>query len=241
MTEMLKNIKAFDPSKYTNNSARPLPVILLLDRSGSMGKEYNLVTGGVARIDILNKAVNEMIASFKNVSNNDVEIDVGIISFGGDVSYDIKLSSANNISNIALSANGNTPMGGALKLTKSLIEDKSIIPSKGYRPTIVLVSDGEPNDDWESAMNDFVSNGRTAKCERFALAIGTDADKSVLGKFVSSGNEVQEAKDASKIRSFFKFVTMSVTKRTKSQNPNILLPQEEVNEILKEILDEMEL
>ncbi len=181
-------VAVFDPSKYTIPSARPLPVILLLDRSGSMGvieegevvstgetimedgKEYNLVTGGITRIDILNKAVNEMISTFKNIGNNDVEIDVGIISFGSDITYDIKLGPSNNISNLSLSASGDTPMGGALKLAKSLIEDKNIIPSKGYRPTIVLVSDGEPNDEWETAMDDFVSNGRSAKCERFALA-----------------------------------------------------------------------
>ncbi|HCA19477.1 MAG TPA: hypothetical protein DEO40_02225, partial [Treponema sp.] len=49
-----ENIMAFDPSKYTVAKARPLPVILLLDRSGSMSGE---------KISTLNSAVNEMIQS----------------------------------------------------------------------------------------------------------------------------------------------------------------------------------
>jgi len=63
-------------------------------------------------------------------------------------------------------------MGMALRMAKDLIEDKEIIPSKGYRPAVVLVSDGAPNDDWEGPMNDFISGGRSSKCERFAMAIG---------------------------------------------------------------------
>lgn len=64
---------AFDPSKYTVAKARPLPVILLLDRSGSMYGE---------NIDTLNSAVNEMIESFKTAGQGEVEINLGVISFG---------------------------------------------------------------------------------------------------------------------------------------------------------------
>ena len=51
---------AFDPSKYTVAKARPLPVILLLDRSGSMCGE---------KISTLNSAVNEMIQSFNRAEH----------------------------------------------------------------------------------------------------------------------------------------------------------------------------
>lgn len=208
---------AFDPSKYTVAKAKPLPVILLLDRSGSMSGE---------KISTLNSAVNDMIQSFKTAGQGEVEINLGIISFGdGGASYDLQLQPVAGISNMSLQANGGTPMGMALRMAKDLIEDKEIIPSKGYRPAVVLVSDGEPNDDWEQPMNNFIGGGRSSKCERFAMAIGTSQEDPVLNKFLSgTENKVFLASDASKIRDFFKFVTMSVSVRSRSQNPNALLP-----------------
>ena len=208
---------AFDPSKYTVAKARPLPVILLLDRSGSMSGE---------KINTLNSAVNEMISSFKTAGQGEVDINLGVISFGdGGATYDLPLQSVVDITGIALQANGGTPMGMALKMAKDLLEDKEVIPSKGYRPAVVLVSDGAPNDGWEQPMSDFISGGRSSKCERFAMAIGTDQNDPVLNKFLSgTENKVFLASDASKIRDFFKFVTMSVSVRSRSQNPNALLP-----------------
>ena len=208
---------AFDPSKYTVAKARPLPVILLLDRSDSMGGE---------KISTLNSAVNEMIESFKSAGQGEVEINLGIISFGdGGATYDLPLQPVSGITQIALSANGGTPMGMALKMAKDLIEDKETIPSKGYRPAVVLVSDGAPNDNWQQPMENFISGGRSSKCERFAMAIRTRQEDPVLNKFLSgTENKVFLANEASKIRDFFKFVTMSVSVRSRSQNPNALLP-----------------
>ncbi len=178
------------------------------------------------KISTLNSAVNDMIQSFKTAGQGEVEINLGIISFGdGGASYDLQLQPVAGISNMSLQANGGTPMGMALRMAKDLIEDKEIIPSKGYRPAVVLVSDGAPNDSWEEPMNAFISDGRSSKCERFAMAIGTSQEDPVLNKFLSgTENKVFLASDASKIRDFFKFVTMSVSVRSRSQNPNALLP-----------------
>ena len=208
---------AFDPTKYTMASARPLPVILLLDRSGSMFGE---------KIATLNAATNEMVESFKTAGKGEVDIHLAVISFGeGGASYDLPLQSVKTINEIALEANGMTPMGAALRMAKDLIEDKERIPSKGYRPAVVLVSDGAPNDEWQHPMQDFVGGGRSSKCERFAMAIGTTADDPVLNQFLSgTGNKVFLANQADQIRDFFKFVTMSVSVRSRSQNPNALIP-----------------
>jgi uncharacterized protein YegL len=78
---------------------------------------------------------------------------------------------------------GMTPLGTALQMAKAMIEDKDVVPSRAYRPTVVLVSDGGPNDAWEKPLNAFISDGRSAKCDRMAMAIGADADEAVLGKF----------------------------------------------------------
>ena len=46
-------------------------------------------------------------------------------------------------------ANGMTPMGAALDIATDLIEDSDCVPRRAYRPTLVLVSDGLPNDEWQ--------------------------------------------------------------------------------------------
>lgn len=206
----------FDPSKFTVAKARALPVILLLDNSGSMDGE---------KITELNRAVNEMIATFRKEAQAETDIQISIISFGASVELALKLTSVLEISKTSLAANGSTPMGTALRMAKEMIEDKAIIPSSGYRPTVVLISDGEPTDSWEGPMSAFVSSGRSSKCDRYAMAIGPDARTDVLSRFLSgTEHAVMTSSDASSIVKFFRFVTMSVSSRSRSADPNKLLP-----------------
>lgn len=203
---------AFNPADYTVPTAKPLPVIFLLDVSGSM---YG------SKILALNQAVEAMLQSFSAENAMENEIRVSVITFGNQVKLHLPFTKADEIKWIALQADGGTPMGTALRMAKDMIEDKEVIPSRAYRPAVVLVSDGQPNDSWEAPLEDFISSGRSAKCDRMALAIGRDADESVLGKFVQgSTNSLFHAENAAKLKDFFKFVTMSVTVRSKSRTPN---------------------
>ena len=203
---------SFDPSKFTAPKAKPLPVILLLDVSGSMSGD---------KIRNLNDAVRDMLHTFSDTENSETEIHVAIITFGAQVNLHQSLGSASTIKWQDLSADGMTPLGTALQMAKAMIEDKDVVPSRAYRPTVVLVSDGGPNDSWEKPLNAFISDGRSAKCDRLAMAIGADADEAVLGKFIEgTSNQLFYAENAKQLRDFFKFVTMSVTIRTKSQTPN---------------------
>lgn len=205
----------FDPSKYTTPDPKPLPVVLLLDISGSM-------TG--SKIKALNQAVQEMIESFKQFETHELHINVSIITFG-PVNLFLPYTSANDVTWQDLDTVGATPIGGALKMAKAMIECKKTTPSRAYRPAVVLVSDGMPTDDWQQAMNDFVSNGRSSKCDRMAMAIGREAPTQVLNKFVEgTPNPLFEASNAKDLAQFFKRVTMSVTTRSASKNPNILTP-----------------
>lgn len=204
----------FDPSKFTAPKAKPLPVILLLDVSGSMSGE---------KICNVNDAVRDMLNTFSDTENGETEIHVAIITFGSQVKLHQSLESASAIHWQDLSADGMTPLGTALQMAKAMIEDKDVVPSRAYRPTVVLISDGGPNDAWEQPLNTFINEGRSAKCDRMAMAIGAGADEAVLGKFIEgTPNKLFYAENAKQLRDFFKFVTMSVTIRTKSQTPNIV-------------------
>ncbi len=216
----------FNPADFTVAKAKPLPVVLLLDVSYSMQGE---------KMEKLNAAVKEMITDFARAEKNEIEILVSVITFGAEVLLHTPYTSAKDIEWKDLEVTGATPMGTAFAMTKAMIEDKETTPSRAYRPTLVLVSDGEPTDAWEQPLRMLVNEGRSQKCDRMAMAIGSDASNNVLNEFIS-GTEysVFTAEDASKIQEFFKFVTMSVTTRTQSQNANVVPKQEEVQRMVEE-------
>ena len=118
-------------------------------------------------------------------------------------------------------ADGGTPMGQAMTLAADLVDDKDKIPGRAYRPTVVLISDGQPTDSWQTGLDRMTKQGRAQKADRMALAIGGDADTDMLRRFLNDEKkQVFVAADARRIKDFFQFVTMSVTARSRSANPN---------------------
>lgn len=221
---------AFDPSKYTVAKAKPLPVVLLLDTSSSMN-----AGGEQSKIAELDSAVRDMIKDFAHEEQLETEIQVSVITFGYDgVKLALPYTNASKVEMKKLEAQGNTPMGTALRMAKDMIEDKETTPSRAYRPLVILCSDGAPNDDWEAPMDNFIKDGRSSKCDRMAMAIGSDANEAVLKRFIEgTENPLFYAKDASSMHKFFKFVTMSVATRSHSQNPNVIMKIEPPKEIVE--------
>ncbi|WP_374601996.1 VWA domain-containing protein [Niveibacterium sp.] len=202
---------------FTVVAARPLPVIVLADVSGSMSAD--------GKIETLNRSLREMVTSFANEDALRAEVHVGVITFGGSKA-DAKhpLAPASKLAWDDLKASGKTPLGSALTLATNWLEDKSIVPSRAYMPTLVLVSDGQPDkeDAWQQELQKLLGSQRGAKAQRLALAIGADADEYVLNAFVANPEvPVLHAQDAAQISRFFRFVTMSVCSRLASVNPDI--------------------
>jgi uncharacterized protein YegL len=205
---------AFNPSSYKAPEAKKLPVILLLDVSGSMSG---------AKIDSLYDATVEMIETFAAAQAKEQIIDVAIITFGDEVKLHTRYTPVKDLQAKGIDrfrASGMTPMGTALRMAKDMIDDKQETPSRIYRPAVVLVSDGGPNDDWKGPMDKFITDGRSAKCQRFAVAIGNDADRGVLERFTQDPAAVLFAEDAKDISEQFKTISMSVSTRASSQRPN---------------------
>ena len=199
--------------EFTTQAARPLPVILLADVSGSMGVD--------GKIQALNHAAREMIEAFQDESDLRAEIHVSVITFGGQSHVHLPLGPARNASWTDLGASGGTPMGAAFDLVRQMVEDKATVPGRAYRPTIVLVSDGQPTDAWQQPLQALLSSERGGKAFRMALAIGADADHTVLQAFLADPeSRVYLADEARQIRQFFQLVTMSVSARSRSANPN---------------------
>lgn len=204
---------AFNPNNYKAPEAKKLPVVLLLDVSGSMSGE---------KIDSLYDATIDMIETFAAAQAKEQIIDVAIITFGESVELHTRYTPVKDLQARGISrfrASGLTPMGTALRMAKDMIDDKNETPSRIYRPAVVLVSDGAPNDDWKKPMDDFINNGRSAKCQRFAVAIGNDADRSVLERFTKDPDAVLFAEDAKDISEQFKTISMSISTVATAPNP----------------------
>lgn len=203
--------------EFTMSAARPLPVIVLADISGSMSAN--------GKIDALNDAVSEMIATFAEEDDTRAEIHVSVITFGGSgASIHKPLGPARETRWEPMSASGRTPMGDAFELVRTMVEDHDMVPSRAYRPTLVLVSDGVPTDDWRSPLATLLASERASKATRFAMGIGAEADCETLTAFLANDEgRVFEAHEAREIKNFFRWVTMSVTMRSRSANPNSIV------------------
>jgi len=205
--------------KFAVAKARALPVLILADTSGSMSAN--------GKISTLNEAIQDMVSTFKQESARQAEIQVGLITFGGDAAeMHLPLAKSTEIESMKpLEASGRTPMGHAFELATNVLEDKELITSRDYRPVLILLSDGIPTDDWKAGLEHLKSSERGQKASRFARAIGAEANIDVLEAFnndleahVFKSNEVRD------IHRFFRAVTMSVTSRSQSRTPNELVP-----------------
>lgn len=212
---------------------RPMPVFLLLDTSASMKGE---------KIATLNASLRELCSDLTSIKDVRGRIQLCVVTFGRQVETIQPLAPVESFVLPDLQAAGNTPMGEALLTVAAMIEDRSIVPSRAYTPTIVLVSDGKPNDvskdeplyekiiQDQATQNDYMqwtklqqfnAYERVKKCIRMSLAIGADADIGMLKAYVNDDRQrIIKAKEASGISRFFQWLTMSVSARSVSKNPN---------------------
>jgi len=214
--------------EFTVDQARPLPVFLLLDASGSMAES--------GKIDALNRAVEEMLATFAAEPDARAVIQIGAITFGGSVRVHLPPLVAEQAKAKwkPLVAQGHTSLGETLSTLLVMLEDKNCVPSRSYRPTLVLLSDGQPNDEWQAPLKQLLESARASKAARMAMAIGADADVQMLQSFLNSPeSKVFQAHQARDIHKFFKWVTMSITVRSRRATPNRVAPVDplEIDEI----------
>lgn len=217
---------AFNPNNYKAPEVKKLPVVLLLDVSSSMQG---------AKIDSLYDATRDMIDTFVGAQLKEQSIDVAIITFGKEIKLHTPYTPVKELQNKGLErfkADGMTPMGTAIQMAKDMIDDKTVTPSRIYRPAVILVSDGEPNDDWRNPMAMFINDGRSSKCQRFAVAIGEKADRTVLETFTENPDNVFFAANATDIAECFKTVSMSVTTTaTQAEMPKAVEEKKPINTV----------
>jgi uncharacterized protein YegL len=188
---------------------RVLPVIVLADVSGSMAEH--------AKIETLNLAIREMLGALANSAEPDVEVRVAVIAFGGSSArLHAPLAAPDPLGWTDLIAAGGTPLGAALDELVKLTDDRSVLPVNSFVPTVLLVSDGHPTDNFDAALTRFGKASAGTRSVRLALRIGPDANEEVLERFTGDAGAVLTAADAADIDKHFQFVTYTVMSRAKS-------------------------
>lgn len=209
---------------FTITKERALSIFVLADTSGSMTGE---------KIQAVNKAVHDMINTLRNVNDIRGVFKICIITFGGDkVVIQQYPTDVREVEFVELKAAGRTPMGEAITVATELIEDRDIVKSSDYLPTVVLLSDGYPTD-FNNAKNATIDQylewnpikrmhegERSKKCMRVAMSVDAGTDTAMLKAFLNNGTEPMMATDAEDIAKLFKWVTMSTISRMSSVNPD---------------------
>ena len=168
-----------------DNSDERAPLVLVLDCSGSMQEEN--------KIQLLNDGLKTLAADLKA---DPVAARCGrvlVISFGGDGNVEIMgdWTDAMDFTPPQLLAGGLTPLGAAMRCALDEIESqKSQMRTAGVpykRPIIMLLSDGEPTDDWRAVAAECKGAETAHKVNIMAIGIGDAANKDTLGHFSNKG------------------------------------------------------
>lgn len=161
-------------------ASRPVHFIWMLDCSGSMS-----VNGKMGE---LNFAIREAIPEMQDAarSNPAASLLVRVISFASGAAWHVQEpTSVHQFSWQDLGTYGCTDMGAAFRLAASALQTPPM-PERALPPVLALVSDGQPTDDWRSGLRAVDNTPWGKRAVRVAIAIGDDADKSMLREFLAN-------------------------------------------------------
>ena len=157
-------------------SRRPLHFFWLLDCSTSMGE------GG--KIEALNNAIREAIPAIKDVAEKqgNAQIFMRVLKFSsGAVWHVANPVPLDDFTWTDLEVDGETDMGQAMVM---LGQQLHLLSGRGLPPILLLISDGQPTDDFSAGYKDLMKEPWAIKAVRLSIAVGADANQEVLQKFI---------------------------------------------------------
>ncbi len=158
---------------------RPLQFIWIADCSGSMQGQ---------KIASLNLAIREAIHPMQTVAdeNPNAEVLVRAVKFSDGAQWHVaQPTEIHQFKWVDLEADGVTDMGAALKLMSDALKTDKM-PDRGLPPVLVLISDGQPTDDFEGGLKALMDQPWGMKAVRIGVGIGDDVDLAVLQKFIGN-------------------------------------------------------
>ena len=217
---------------------RTMTMFFLIDTSGSMEG---------SKIGALNDAMENVMPIIGEISdeNADAEIKIAVLDFSSEVKwlYDEPKTAA-NFQWRNVNAEGLTSLGDAcLQLNEKLSKSHGFMQSASgsYAPTIILMSDGEPTDNYKVGLDKLKENNWFKAAVKFAIAIGEDANTDILVEFTGNKEAVLTVHNIEALKRIIKFVSITSSQiASTSTSTGDKSKQEQVIEAIKEQTDDMD-
>jgi len=184
-------------------SSRILDFFWIADCSGSMDGE---------KIQTLNYAIRQTIPDMRKEAddNPNASIMVRAVKFSDGAAWHVPTATPIDSFNWTdLTAGGVTAMGMALELVAGELKQFPT-DTKRLPPVLVLLTDGQPTDDFKSGLDALMATPWGKKAVRIAIAIGKDVDLNVLEQFAGNKELVLEAKNPQLLVKFIKWASTVV-------------------------------
>jgi uncharacterized protein YegL len=193
-------------------------LFFIIDASGSMDG---------SKIGAVNTAIQEVIPAIRDVSeeNADAQIKIAALEFSSGARWLTPSGPvlAENFSWNFIDAAGVTDFGAACRALNEKLSTKAFMQEAtgSFAPALFLLSDGEPTDEWQSALQTLRQNNWFKAAVKVAVAIGDDANKDMLKEFTGSMEAVLEVHNAAMLKKMIKFVSVRASQvASKSSNVN---------------------
>ena len=239
--------KEYDMSFNDANDEVPrktLVMFFLIDVSGSMYGE---------KIGCVNDTMRELLPEMKDLSdkNPDAIVKLAVMKFSYEGVWETPFPvDFDDYNWNDLVADGPTALGDACKKLNDKLSREEFLQDKvGHlAPVIILLSDGEPNDDFSDGIEILKRNGWFNVAIKVAIGIGSDYNKDILIDFTGSKELVIDAQNSDMLKKMIKFVAVKsseisssngdVTDKQKGQTEGQKQMIENVQDALEEAEDE---
>jgi uncharacterized protein YegL len=185
-------------------SSRPLHFFWIVDCSGSMyGEKIGTVNHAIQ------STIPEMVDAAKN--NPNAQLLVRTLKFSTGASW--VTPNPVNIEDFAwddLDAGGVTDLGQAFDM---LAAQLTIPPmtDRALPPVLVLLSDGQPTDDYKKSLDKLLHLPWAKKSVRIAISIGQDADDTILQEFAGNRELVLQANNPQALVKMIKWASTAAS------------------------------
>ena len=174
---------------------RPLHFIYLCDCSGSMAAQ--------GKMQALNQAIRQSLPGMARVArdNPEARVLVRAVRFADRAHWHIaEPTPVERLQWHDLQAGGVTAMGEALELVADQLASPPM-EERALPPVLVLISDGQPTDDFDTGLARLLRQPWAQKAVRLAIAVGHDADQEVLQQFIGPESSASGQRRAGSSRS----------------------------------------
>ncbi len=196
-------------------ASRPLHFIWIVDCSGSMMGE---------KIQSLNYAIRQTIPDMQSAAdeNPNAQLFIRAVKFSEGASWHIAAPTPIEAFEwIDLEADGVTDMGKAFELVADQLQMPPM-PERALPPVLVLLSDGQPTDQYKKSLERLLSLPWGKKAVKIAIAIGSDADLTVLQEFMNNNElPVLQANNPQALIKYIKWAS-TIAKQVSSPNSSVI-------------------